>query len=53
MIAAVSKQASGLSGAILAPVSAPTPPPPPDEAPERETSPVELLWDLVFVFAVT
>jgi low temperature requirement protein LtrA len=28
-------------------------PPVPEEAPERETSSVELLWDLVFVFAVT
>ena len=28
-------------------------PPAPEEAPERETSSVELLWDLVFVFAVT
>ncbi len=34
-------------------MSASTPPPPEDEAPERETSSVELLWDLVFVFAVT
>jgi len=25
----------------------------PDDAPERRTAPVELLWDLVFVFAVT
>jgi low temperature requirement protein LtrA len=29
------------------------PPPVPEETPERETSSVELLWDLVFVFAVT
>lgn len=34
-------------------MSASTPPPSEDEAPERETSSVELLWDLVFVFAVT
>jgi low temperature requirement protein LtrA len=30
-----------------------SPPSVPEEAPERETSSVELLWDLVFVFAVT
>jgi low temperature requirement protein LtrA len=36
-------------------VSPPPPPPPlgPVQEPERETSSVELLWDLVFVFAVT
>jgi low temperature requirement protein LtrA len=34
-------------------MSASTPPPPVQEAPERETSSVELLWDLVFVFAIT
>ncbi len=31
----------------------PEPPEPTTEPPERETSAVELLWDLVFVFAVT
>jgi low temperature requirement protein LtrA len=30
-----------------------SPPSVPEEAPERETISVELLWDLVFVFAVT
>ena len=30
-----------------------SPPPVPEPTPERETSSVELLWDLVFVFAVT
>jgi low temperature requirement protein LtrA len=30
-----------------------SPPAVPEDAPERETSSVELLWDLVFVFAVT
>jgi low temperature requirement protein LtrA len=34
-------------------MSASTPPPPRQAAPERETSNVELLWDLVFVFAIT
>jgi low temperature requirement protein LtrA len=37
------------------PTSAPGPPPPgiAPEPGERRTSPVELLWDLVFVFAIT
>jgi low temperature requirement protein LtrA len=35
------------------PVSASASSPAPDETPERETSSAELLWDLVFVFAVT
>ena len=34
-------------------MSASPPPSVPVQAPERETSSVELLWDLVFVFAVT
>jgi low temperature requirement protein LtrA len=34
-------------------VSEPSAPAPDEIAPERRTSPVELLWDLVFVFAVT
>jgi low temperature requirement protein LtrA len=34
-------------------MSASPPLPVPEGAPERETSSVELLWDLVFVFAVT
>ena len=34
-------------------MSASPPPTVPVQAPERETSSVELLWDLVFVFAVT
>jgi low temperature requirement protein LtrA len=42
----------GLTRGDTSPVSV-SPQPVPDEAPERETSSVELLWDLVFVFAVT
>jgi low temperature requirement protein LtrA len=37
----------------LVAVTAVEPPPEPGGLPERRTSPVELLWDLVFVFAVT
>jgi low temperature requirement protein LtrA len=60
---AVSNQASGIHAAILAvvsdataaqdPATAPPTNPAQELAGERRTTPVELLWDLVFVFAVT
>ncbi len=50
-----------MSDATTAAQPPPTQPPPPqpqrppstEEAPERRTTPIELLWDLVFVFAIT
>jgi low temperature requirement protein LtrA len=42
-----------VSDATATPAAVPEAEPAPEPEPERRTTPVELLWDLVFVFAIT